>query len=71
MLFYDETMGCVGGGDGVKDVAMSPLVGKVLATGIKGVGLAPAVISVIRGAAVAVIVTDEVSAGAGACGGDE
>ena len=71
MLFYDVTMGCFGGGEGVNDVAMSPLVGKVLVTGINGVGLAPAVISVIRGAAVAVIVTEEVSAGAGACGGDD
>ena len=71
MLFYDVTVGCISGGDGVKDVAMSPLVGKVLVTGIKGVGLAPAVISVIRGAAVAVIVTEELSAGAGACAGDD
>lgn len=71
MLFYDVTVGCIGGDDGVKDVAMSPLVGKVLVTGIKGVGLAPAVISVIRGAAVAVIVTEELSAGAGACAGDD
>ena len=71
MLFYDVTVECIGGGDGVKDVAISPLVGKVLVTGTKGVGLAPAVISVIRGAAVAVTVTEEVSAGAGACAGDD
>ena len=65
MLFYDVTMGCDGGGGGVKAVAMSLLADEVLITGIKGAGLAPAVISVMSGVAVAVIVTSELPAGVG------
>lgn len=64
MLFYDVTMGCEGVGDGVKEAAIWSLMGTVLVTGIKGAGLAPAVMSVISGAAVAVIVTAELAAGA-------
>lgn len=64
-LFYDVTVGCIVGGDGVKVAAMSSLAVVVLITGIKGAGLAPAVISVMRGVAVAVIVTAELPAGTG------
>lgn len=59
-------MGCGGGaGDGVKVAAMSPLAIELLGNGIKGAGLAPAVISVKRGDAVAVTVTSEFPTDAG------
>ena len=65
MLLYDVT-GCDGGGGGgVNAVVMSPPDGEVLVVGIRGAGLAPAVISVIRGVAVAVIVTSVVPTGIG------
>ena len=64
MLFYDVTTGCEGDGDGVKEAAIWSFMGTVLVTGIKGAGLAPTVMSVISGAAVAVIVTAELAAGA-------
>lgn len=57
------TIGC--GDDGVNAVVMSPLDGEVLVMGIRGAGLAPAVISVISGVAVAVIVTSVVPTGIG------
>lgn len=69
IIFYDVAMGC-DGGVGWKAAAMSSFVDVGTVVGIKGAGLAPAVISVISGVAVAVTVTAELPAGViEGCGG--
>lgn len=70
-FLYDVAMGCDdGGGVGWKAAAMSSLADVGTVVGIKGAGIAPAVMSVISGVAVAVTVTAELPAGVvKGCGG--
>lgn len=62
-MLYDVAIGWDGGGVGWKAAETSSLGNDGLVVGIKGAGIAPAVMSVISGVAVAVTVTAELPAG--------